>query len=327
MNSFRKREFSACLVLLLLASFGCRSKTSESAGTKSVSPHPPVESNDSSDRKGSPAERPRVILVGLDAADWSLLDKLAADGTMPNLARLVSRGRTARSKSFVPILSPIIWTTIATGATPEVHGVLDFQEVEPGSGLIVPISGRSRRVPAVWNIASSRGLSVGVVGWWASHPAEEVKGFFISDRATSILFPGNVAGITYPEPLEPRARSVIEQENSVSDTDLTPYLDMSAGEIAAKRAEGGDLANPVVAMEKILSATRAAQRLARDLYDQQRPDFMSVYFEGTDTIGHVFGSYVPPKLDCVSAEDFKRYSRAVSAYYGTIDQILGQWMR
>ena len=268
-----------------------------------------------------------MILIGLDAADWSLLDKLAAEGVMPNLARLVSRGRTARLKSFLPVLSPLVWTTIATGVSPEVHGVLDFQEVEPGSGAIVPVSGRSRRVPAIWNIASARGLTTGVVGWWASHPAEEVKGFFVSDRATSILFPGSAAGITYPEPLEPRARSVIQEEASVSDTDLASYLAMSPGEISAKRAEGGDLANPVVAMERILAKTRTVQRLARDSYDNQRPDLTAVYFEGTDTVGHVFASYVPPKLDCVSEEDFRRYSRAVPTYYGTIDQILGQWMR
>jgi hypothetical protein len=198
------------LSLAAVFSLACRRKSEEPASTPRRA-SVPVESEDSADRKASPAAHPRVILIGLDAADWSLLDKLAAEGVMPNLARLVSRGRTARLKSFLPILSPLVWTTIATGVSPEVHGVLDFQEVEPGSGAIVPVSGLSRRVPAIWNIASARGLTTGVVGWWASHPAEEVKGFFVSDRATSILFPGSATGITYPEPLEPRARSVIQE--------------------------------------------------------------------------------------------------------------------
>jgi Flp pilus assembly protein TadD len=304
----------------------CRQKTSENAavGVRSTSP---VEADDSADRKPSPAVRPRVILVGLDAADWALLDRFCADGTMPNLSRIVTEGRTARLKSFLPTLSPIVWTTIATGATPQVHGVLDFQEVEPGSGAIVPISGRSRRVPAVWNTASDHGLTAGVVGWWASHPAEEVNGFFVSDRATSILFGRAAGGIAFPEPLEQRARTTAEKENSIPESDLAPYLSMSAGEISAMHAQGGDLANPVIALEKILGATRTVQRLARDLYDGQRPDLTAVYFEGTDTIGHVFASYVPPRLACVSEEDFHRYSHAVAAYYGTIDRILGQWMR
>src|SRR5262249_3782287 len=85
--------------------------------------------------------------------------------------------------------------------------------------------------------------------------------------------------------------------------------------------------NPVVALEKILGATRTVQRLARDLYDSQRPDLTAVYFEGTDTVGHVFAADVPPKLNCVSEEDFRRYSKVVDSYYGTIDKLLGQWMR
>jgi predicted AlkP superfamily phosphohydrolase/phosphomutase len=322
-----RRLIPVCAALAVIVSLACRKTTSERPDARADSGRAPVETDDPAERKASPAARPRVILLGLDAADWSLLDRLAADGTMPNVARLIAEGRTARLKSFVPILSPIVWTTIATGASPQVHGVLDFQEVEPGSGAIVPISGRSRRVPAVWNTASARGLTIGVVGWWASHPAEEVNGFFVSDRATSILFRQAAGGMTFPEPLEQRVRTTVEQENSVPESDLTHYLSMSAGEISAMHAQGGDLANPVIALEKILGATRTVQRVARDLYDTQRPDLTAVYFEGTDTIGHVFASYVPPKLACVSDEDFRRYSHAVAVYYGTIDKLLGQWMQ
>jgi predicted AlkP superfamily phosphohydrolase/phosphomutase/Flp pilus assembly protein TadD len=322
-----RRLAAILLVLAFAAPAVCRRKTGRRSGVRSHKVSAAVEIDDPAERKPSPAVHPRVILVGLDAGDWTLLDRLAADGTMPNLARLVAEGQTARLKSFVPVLSPIIWTTIATGASPQVHGVLDFQEVEPGSGAIVPISGRSRRVPAVWNTASARGLTIGVVGWWASHPAEEVNGFFVSDRATSILFGRSTGGMAFPEPLEQRVRTTVEKENSVSETDLAPYLSMSAQEIAAAHAQGGDLANPVIALEKILGATRTVQHVARDLYDTQRPDLTAVYFEGTDTIGHVFASYVPPKLACVSDEDFRGYSHAVAVYYGTIDKLLGQWMR
>ena len=37
-----------------------------------------------------------VIFVGLDGADWELLDDYIADGAMPNLAALAREGRTAR---------------------------------------------------------------------------------------------------------------------------------------------------------------------------------------------------------------------------------------
>ena len=268
-----------------------------------------------------------MILVGWDGADWSLLDRLAASGRMPNLARLVSEGRTARLKSSVPILSPIVWTSMATGVTPDLHGVLDFQEIDRESGAAVPISGRSRRSPAIWNIASERGLRVGVVGWWATHPAEEVNGFFVSDRVSPILFEGTQDGIVYPPSLKEGVGRVMEAEDTVPDSDLAPYLAMTEGEITAARKEGGDLENPAIAMSRILAATRTVQRIARDLYDRESPDLTAIYFEGTDAVGHVFAPYGAPRLPCVSELDFRRYSGTVEAYYATMDRILGQWMR
>src|SRR4029077_6709704 len=73
---------------------------------------PVVESDDPPRRVRTAHGQRRVILIGLDGADWSLLDRLAATGRMPNLARLTREGRTARLKSAIPLLSPIIWTSI-----------------------------------------------------------------------------------------------------------------------------------------------------------------------------------------------------------------------
>src|SRR4029077_18724919 len=101
------------------------------------------------------------------------------------------------------LISPILWTTAATGVGPDVHRVLDFQETDPKTGTKNPISGFSARAPAVWNAASAAGRKVGVVGWWATHPAEEVEGFFVTDHASPILFAGlPLAGAAYPAALE-----------------------------------------------------------------------------------------------------------------------------
>lgn len=268
-----------------------------------------------------------MILIGLDGADWSLLDRLASEGRMPNIARIVREGRTGNLTSFVPVLSPVVWTSIATGATPDVHGVLDFQELDPRTGAAVPISGESRRVPAIWNVASWAGLRVGVTGWWATDPAEEVAGSFVSDHASSILFEGSTASVAFPQALAEGVRRVIASDGHVPDSDLLPYLSMSAAEIGVQRAAGGGLENPVVALARVVGATRIVQRISRDLYDREHPDLTAVYFEGTDAIGHVFAADVPPKLDCTSQEDFRRYSGIVDAYYALVDRLLGQWMR
>ncbi len=245
---------------------------------------------------------------------------------MPNWKRLASEGYEAKLKSFMPVLSPIVWTTIATGVGPDVHRVLDFQEVDPATGQKVPISGYSRAVPAIWNIASAAGRSVGVVGWWATHPAEEVSGFFVSDHASPILFEGLPrAGVAYPTGLAAGVEQIAARDGFVSDAEISRFLDVPAEEIA--RSRGAGLSNPVDALSRTLGATRVEQRIARDLYDKNLPDLMMIYFEGTDVIGHIFAPYVPPKTACVADNEFARYRRAVDEYYGLIDRVLGQWMR
>ncbi len=245
---------------------------------------------------------------------------------MPNWKRLEAEGYTARLQSFQPVLSPVVWTTLATGVGPDVHRILDFQEVDPSTGQKVPISGNSRAVPAIWNVASAAGRSVGVVGWWASHPAEEVSGFFVSDHASPILFEGLPrAGVAYPAGLAAGVDQIVARDGSVSDAEIARYLDVPAEEIA--RSRGAGLSNPVDALSRILGATHVQQRIARDLYDKNLPDLMMVYFEGTDVIGHVFAPFVAPKMACVSDGDFGRYRRAVDEYYGLVDRMLGQWMR
>jgi len=290
---------------------------------------PPVDAQDVAARNRRPAGgRAPVIWLGLDGLDWELLDRLSGEGKMPNWQRLTSEGYTARLKAYLPILSPIIWTTLATGVGPDVHRVLDFQEVDPASGQKVPLSGRSRAVPAIWNVASASGVTVGVVGWWGSHPAEEVHGFFVSDHASPILFEGLPRqGLAYPASLTAGVEQIIARDGDVSDAELARYVDLSAEEIARARASGEGLKNPVIALARTISATRIEGRIARELYDRNLPDLMMLYLEGTDVVGHVFASYVPPKLECVSDADFARYRRAVDEYYALVDRILGQWMR
>ena len=94
----------------------------------------------------------KAVVIGLDGADWELLEPLIEEGAVPNLARLKDRGASAMLRSAQPMLSPLLWTIAATGKKPEEHGILDFLAIDPATGKKVPVSSRSRRVKALWNI-------------------------------------------------------------------------------------------------------------------------------------------------------------------------------
>ena len=321
------------LALAATVAFGCRGEEKPAARreTPTATTAPAVEDSDVASReKRAPGGRSPVVWIGLDGLDWELLDRLSAEGRMPNWKRLVGEGYTARLASEVPLISPILWTTAATGVSPDRHRVLDFQQINPKTGVREPISGDARAVPAVWNIASAAGLKVGVVGWWATHPAEEVRGFFVSDRVSPILFDKlPLSGVAFPASLEPGIAQIVARDGRVTAADLSPYLDASESEIADALASGAGMENPIVALARILAATRVTQRVGRDLYDREHPDLTAIYFEGTDEAGHVFASFTPPPTDCpgISDADAAKYRRVVETYYAVVDRILGQWMR
>lgn len=323
LNVRRVRGASLAIGLIALLS-GCRSKPAKPAPAPvSV---PPVESADVARTPAPPAKFRRVIWVALDGADWEYLSALSSAGKMPNWSRLSREGYGATLESFVPLLSPIVWTTQETGVGPDVHRVLDFQEVDPKTGLLVPISEASRKVPAVWNIASSLGRRVGVVGFWATHPAEKVNGFFLSDRIDPSGPNPAASGIGYPETLDDAVKRVVARESKISAEDLAPYLAVSDSELRALPSSPS-FDNPVSALSALLTTTRVNQRLGRELYDKERPDFLAIYFEGTDEVGHLFAPYAPPRLACTDSMKYESFHRVPETYFAMIDALLGQWMR
>jgi len=69
---------------------------------------------------------PRVIILGFDGVEPSLVDAMIAKGELPNLAKLAKDGVYTRLGTTVPALSPVAWASFATSTTPAVHGVFDF---------------------------------------------------------------------------------------------------------------------------------------------------------------------------------------------------------
>ena len=73
----------------------------------------------------------KVLLIGWDAADWKVINPLLDAGKMPNLARLVEQGVIGNLATLQPVLSPMLWTSIATGKRAYKHGIHGFSEPDP----------------------------------------------------------------------------------------------------------------------------------------------------------------------------------------------------
>src|SRR5579872_5757097 len=270
-----------------------------------------------------------VIFVGLDAADWQLLDDYIAKGSMPNLGRLVNEGTSGVLETIRPPLSPLVWTTMMTGVSPLEHGILDFAQFDPKTGAKEPITSSSRRVPAIWNMASSQGKRVGVIGLWATYPAEPVNGTIVSDRLFTFLFNQDAppAGVVSPPDRDSWARDMLKRANDqIDESAVKAYLPWLTHDEYVRNADARDpYAQPISALRRILIDTQVYDSLGRDIVATQKPDLGIVYFEGTDTIGHVFAPFAPPKQPQVSDADYERYHDVPERYFRHIDEVLGAY--
>jgi len=57
----------------------------------------------------------KLLLIGWDAADWKFIMPLLDAGLMPTLDGLINAGMMGNLASLQPMLSPMLWTSIATG--------------------------------------------------------------------------------------------------------------------------------------------------------------------------------------------------------------------
>jgi len=272
----------------------------------------------------------RVLFVGLDGADWQLLDSYMQAGLMPNLAALAKEGRTAVLSTIHPPLSPLVWTTMMTGTSPLDHGILDFTRRNPETGDLEPITSGERRVPAIWNLATEAGKSVAVFGLWATWPAEPVRGLLVADRLSSFTSRDNPPpGVVYPRAQEAWARETLEKaDREVDFNALRAYLPwLGQDEYDRWQAAPDPYAHPVSALRRILIETRAYHALATLWLAREKPDLAIVYFQGTDTLGHIFAPYAPPRQEAVSEEDFQRFSKVPELYFAEVDRLLGDYRK
>ena len=68
----------------------------------------------------------KIIFLGLDGLDPQLTEQFMAEGKLPNLARLAAEGSYHRLRTTFPALSPVAWSTFATGVSPAKHNIFDF---------------------------------------------------------------------------------------------------------------------------------------------------------------------------------------------------------
>ena len=263
----------------------------------------------------------KVLLIGWDAADWKVINPLMAAGKMPNVHRLVRNGSSGQIATLHPPLSPMLWTSIATGKRPFKHGVHGFTEPAPDGSGVRPVTNLSRTSKALWNILSQNDITSTVVGWWPSHPAEPIRGVMVSDRYHRAGGPLDAGWPIAPHTVHPAELAGTLAERRVHPDSLTPQLVEPFIPLAGEIDQDKD--KRLAAFLRTLAEAMTIQAAAVWLLDNRPAGFVAVYFEALDHFCHAFMRYHPPRQSWIGERDFELYGGVVSMAYQFHDQMLG----
>ncbi|PZD77700.1 alkaline phosphatase family protein [Mesonia sp. K7] len=262
----------------------------------------------------------KLLLIGWDAADWDVIFPLIAKGQMPTLKKIIENGVYGNMSTMNPPFSPMLWTSVATGKTPDKHGVLGFIEPLDDNSGIRPITVTARKTRALWNIFHNQGLKSNVVGWWPSYPAEPINGTVVSDKFQKVTgdpkkqqpIPDDAI---YPKEKLKEFKELKMFPHEITSEHVLPFIP-NAALVDQEKNKG------LVPTAKIISENVSVHNAATRLLRTSDWDFMAIYYDMIDHFCHAYMKYHPPQLKGVTDQQYKTYKEAVNGAYRFQDMML-----
>ena len=279
----------------------------------------------------------RLLVVGIDGAEWDVVEPLVERGRMPNLARLMEEGVYCGLRSLEPKQkSPTIWTTIATGKLPEKHGITDY--IHEGTGRLMTSNVRTART--FWDILGEKGWTVTVIGWLVTWPAEPVNGWMVTDYfryppTADRPLPEN---LTYPDELLREVESLRVTRDTVPDEDVARLADLDARprpdeiqrlplrEMLTEMNAINQMDAMVGALRDIVAGDRTFTAVSEYMIERHPTDVCAVYLRGVDTASHKFWAAAHPGEVGfeVARSEVAVFGSTVERYYEFADEMLGR---
>ena len=237
----------------------------------------------------------KLVLLGLDSADWKILDPLIKEGCLPNFRHIVKNGSCARLRSTLPPITPPAWASIFTGVNPGKHGIFDF--VRFADNKIQYTTSRDVEVPYVWELMGKERIIAFNIP--AAYPPTRSENTIMICGFGS---PSTSSNFTYPKEIKWEIlKAVPGYEVSLGAND---HL-LEKGIVHEKKS---------LSMQ-IIKNLDCKKRAARYLLENKAWDTAFIVFSSPDWIQHFFIH------EFFAAE--KKSQTEVAMVYKSIDDFLG----
>ena len=246
----------------------------------------------------------RVLVVGWDGAEPSLIGPLMQSGQLPNLAKIAQQGFFTRLLSTPIANSLAAWTSAMTGVNPGQHGLLNFVHRQPNAYRLRLVNAADRRVVSVFSILSQAKKRVAALGIPGTYPPEPINGVMI-------------AGFDSPMATQASRQAMHPPElyNQLARLDLIwPYGGLD------ELAVTSDWHAP--ALGRLLENVEHKTHIAQRLIERDDFDLVWIVFSESDTVGHHFWAYCDPNSP--RHQPKRELAHSMTTIYQALDRALGR---
>jgi len=263
--------------------------------------------------------KPRVIVVGVNGAEWDIIRPLLVRGEMPNLARVIARGVSGKLRTVSAPNCPKVYSVLETSTPPEENGITGFvvQGTTASTAML-------KRQP-LWSLLSENGVTVGMANVPATFPAVPVNGYMISGMLTRGKYCQD--GLLCSPKL-----SEVQGGDAVYPKRLEAELQANVGDFLIDCARMPSMKDLLGQEEKAVSEWLAQVSRTREqqaqLFDYllttHKTDFTFLVQSCEDRVGHWLYPIQPfnvgynPKLHNFKVNAFPDQYRALDRVLGTI---------
>ena len=275
----------------------------------------------------------KVLVIGIDGSTLDIIEPIVKAGKLGQFKKLMDAGTYAKLRSQKPMLSPALWTTIATGHNRDRHNVTFFLSSDRyGNQTSSLVSSDDRKTLALWNIVSAFKKTVGVDGWWVTWPAEMIGGYMVSDRVAHTRWGAwtdsrSNERLVFPAEMLERIRPLIVDPTNPPMDEIERLVELTEAErnemLAAKRP----IAAHGLSVSKFGYCTqRTYESIALNMLESGQPDLNMIFLIAVDPICHTFWHCYHPEQfpKGIDPDKANRLGKFIPAIYEHNDSYLSK---
>lgn len=213
----------------------------------------------------------KTVVIGLDGANWELIDPWLQEGDLPNIERILQNGVHGESHSYLPPVTVPNWKCYSTGKNPGKLGVYRFDRLDTDRREYVFHHSTDFDSAELWDYLNDEGYTTGVVNMPTTYPPREIDGFMIcgGPDARQSEYRRLDDTYTFPEALQTR----LEEDY---DYQIHPKP------LISSKDERGE---EVEAIHRLIDLRF---QVAHDLLQEENVDFLHVTSFYSNTLQHFF---------------------------------------